>query len=105
MKLKFKKNHITFKLSKAEKKELSHVGQSLKETLIFPGNHSLTYILSLTSNESAKCSFINNEITLHLPWNQFELLSTPSKQGISFDFESLSVSVEVDLLPRIKHAI
>lgn len=104
MKLKLQKHGITFKLSQTEKKGLSEAGHSLMETLIFPGNHSLTYILSLTENESAVFSYLNNEIKLQIPQHQFELLSTPSKKGIAFYFERLRVSVQVDLLPREKHA-
>lgn len=103
MKLKCKKNGITFKLSQAEKQQLSQAGQSLIETLVFPGNQSLTYTLSLTSNEAVSFSYLNNEIRLQLPLKNFQALSTPSKEGISFDFDPLRVFVEVDLLPRDKH--
>lgn len=105
MKLKFRKQGITFKLSQNEKKELSQVGQSLKETILFPGNHALSYILSLTSDERASFSYLNNEIRLQLPCKQYEALSTPSKKGISFAFDALQVSVEVDLFPKEKHAL
>lgn len=105
MKLKLQKHGIIFKLSQTEKIELSQAGHSLVETLIFPGNNSLTYILSLTANEHAALSYLNNEVILQIPQHQFALLLTPSKKGITFAFEPLHVSVQVDLLAREKHAL
>lgn len=102
MKLKLEKNSIIFKLSQLEKETLTQVGQSLTETCIFPSNHLLHYTLLLTSDENAAIHYINNQMTLSLPCKIFDTLSTPSKEGISFDFDSLKVTVVVDLLPRKK---
>lgn len=102
MKLKLEKNGIIFKLSQIEKEGLNKSGQSLTETFLFPSNDSLSYTLLLTSNENTVIHYSHNQITLSLPCKIFDALSTPSKEGISFDFDSLKVTVVVDLLPRKK---
>ena len=102
MKLKLQKDLITFKLSQTEKQALNMSGQTLRENLYLPNAKNFSYALSLTKNGSAALDFFDHEIILQVPTCQFEALSTPSKKGISFMFETLTVTIEVDLFPRKK---
>lgn len=86
MKLKIQQHKIVFKLSQAEKKNLTDPEQFLMATVDFPNQRRLSYTLILVTNEKADLRFVNNEIQLHCPYKKFAALTAPSKQGIRFQF-------------------
>jgi len=103
MKLKLQKNLMEFKLSQEEKLELNISGQSLVEKIILPDNKGITYSIVLISDEKEKFDFSHNKVILSIPWKKFKELEIPGKKGISFEFDSLIVTVVVDLFPRKKN--
>ncbi|MFT6835211.1 MAG: hypothetical protein ACJA0H_001247 [Francisellaceae bacterium] len=103
MKLKLQKNLMEFKLSQEEKLELNISGQSLVEKIILPDNKGIIYSIVLISDEKEKFDFSHNKVILSIPWKKFKELEIPGKKGISFEFDSLIVTVVVDLFPRKKN--
>lgn len=94
------KNSLTFKLSQSEKKSFNESGDRLTETLVLPSALTLTYSLNISDKAEAAFKFVDSEIILSLPQTEVSHLALPSKEGISFRFESLRVFVKVDLLPK-----
>jgi hypothetical protein len=97
MKLKITPEIITFKLSQTEKKELTQPDDSLTNQILFPNDTTLSYTLRLVGENKNKLSYINNEIILEVPINDFATLDKPSKKGLIIDFGHRKASIEIDL--------
>jgi hypothetical protein len=98
MKLRFKGNTLRLRLNQTEVRRLAE-GATLKETVSFPGNADLSYVLSAAATPSA--TFSAGVIRIAAPTDALSLWAAGDDLGLYLDFaatpEPLRIAIEKDL--------
>lgn len=98
MKLRFKGNTLRLRLNQTEVRRLAE-GATLKETVSFPGNADLSYVLSAAAISGA--TFSDGIIRISAPLDALSKWAAGEDIGLYLDFaaapEPLRVAIEKDL--------
>ena len=100
MKLRFRANSLRLRVNRREAEALA-AGEVLRETIEFPGNTSLAYILKPGSTTEAYAAFADGDIQISAPRTQIESWANGDDIGLYFTIptnaEPLKVAIEKDL--------
>jgi hypothetical protein len=100
MKLRFRENSLRLRLNQREVARLAS-GGALEERVVFPGNASLSYILSPAADSSPEASFRDGAIRIATPKNMIEPWAADDSIGVYFDVPAgsapLKIAIEKDL--------
>jgi hypothetical protein len=93
MKLRFRNNSLRFRVNQREVEALAS-GQTLAESISFPGGASLDYTLRSLATGSNSASFDGKSISVAAPLGHW---AKGADLGFYFDLNGLKVSIEKDL--------
>ena len=100
MKLRFRENSLRLRVNRRELTALAS-GMALSESVHFPGNSSIRYVLEASTQPSPAASFENGTIRVLAPDHLVRAWASGDSIGIYFDFPvngaQLKVAIEKDL--------
>lgn len=100
MKLRFRKNSLRLRLNQREAASLA-AGSVLQETIHFPGDSEMSYILEPVVDPDARASFRDGVIRIGAPQERLKEWAGNDSVGMYFDFpangSALKVAIEKDL--------
>ncbi len=96
MKLRFRNNSLRLRLNQREVSALAK-GESLEESIQFPGNAVFAYRLMPKPLTEAKADLANNTITIQLPAQAAKAWEDAEEIGLYYRLEGLDLAIEKDL--------